>query len=129
MVADEMGCSENSSLFLVGHAILKGAHGEELRAEITPDDTCELRVTDGPDVPVCELPVMCGCDPIGFCLLDTASEPICISKEEYLPLGNCLGDIVMPDPDTQFCTCGCAAGEGNCLHNGECIKPDFTGLY
>ncbi|KAJ8905427.1 hypothetical protein NDN08_001934 [Rhodosorus marinus] len=122
MVADEMGCCENSSLFWVGHAILRGAGGEEFRAEVTADGTCELRVANGPDIPVCELPVACGCDPIAFCLLETANEPVCIRKDDYPAMGNCLGNVVFADPETRVCTCGCPGAEPNCLIGGECIK-------
>mmetsp|Transcript_2817 Transcript_2817/g.4066 ORF Transcript_2817/g.4066 Transcript_2817/m.4066 type:complete len:288 (-) Transcript_2817:418-1281(-) len=127
MVADEMGCCGSSSLFWVGHAILKGADGEKMRAEIATDDMCELRVANGPNVPVCELPVACGCDPLGFCLVEAANGPTCIPKEDYLSIGNCLGEDVEADLDRGgFCACGCNADEPNCFLQSECIRlPDI----
>ncbi|KAJ8909052.1 hypothetical protein NDN08_005749 [Rhodosorus marinus] len=86
MVADEMGCCENSSLFWIGHAIVKGLDGEEFRVETTPDGTCELRVAYGLDVPVCELPVVCSCNAFGLnnsCMALTGDDGTC----------RCCGDV------------------------------------
>eukprot|EP00189_Rhodosorus_marinus_P008905 CAMPEP_0184748734 /NCGR_PEP_ID=MMETSP0315-20130426/22219_1 /TAXON_ID=101924 /ORGANISM="Rhodosorus marinus, Strain UTEX LB 2760" /LENGTH=482 /DNA_ID=CAMNT_0027224557 /DNA_START=254 /DNA_END=1702 /DNA_ORIENTATION=+ len=125
IVADDMGCCPTSLLYWVGHAILKGGDGEEFRAEIAVDETCERRVADGPNIPVCELTASCGCDS-GSCFLETADGRICVSNEDFLSIGTCLGDAVVADPTTQVCKCGCPAGEEKCLKGGNCVKiADF----
>ncbi|KAJ8908647.1 hypothetical protein NDN08_005352 [Rhodosorus marinus] len=56
------------------------------RVETIPDGACELRVADGPDVPVCELPVVFSCNEFrvdNSCLALTGDDGEC----------RCCGDV------------------------------------
>ncbi|KAJ8900984.1 hypothetical protein NDN08_000281 [Rhodosorus marinus] len=57
--ADDAGCCQAAPLFLIAHAIVKEADGEQLRAELNVEDDCTRRVAKGPDIAVCELFVVC----------------------------------------------------------------------
>ncbi|KAJ8906283.1 hypothetical protein NDN08_002776 [Rhodosorus marinus] len=125
IAADDRGCCEDSTLYLVTNAIVKEGDSKSIKAEpFAGREVCTNGDAQGPGVTVCEVPIQCSCDPLTQCSyqLDPGADPVCISRDKFSDIV-CSSEVSFLEDDTGMCTCTCSA-EDRCIFNSFPGFPD-----